>query len=120
MFARSMHVCGIVLWLLVYTDIMDPLAPRQPPAASYMERVWSEVQAIYTQRGTTSQLNFLELRSFTDPDAPRSDYPHLRGKGAEIRHLVPVLLTIWRKYQQSRAQHIRYEAHVTELLEHLV
>ena len=39
----------------------------------------------------------LQLSMFTDPTSPLSSFPKLKGKGAEVRHLVPALQYAWDK-----------------------
>ena len=35
---------------------------------------------------------------FTNPDNPFKAFPKLKGRGAEIKHLVPALLFVWKQY----------------------
>jgi hypothetical protein len=106
------HACGNVLWLLCYTDVLgEGMRP-----ADKMARVWGEICDLYKARGTSSQYSHLSLASFCDPEKPRADYPVLKGKGAEMRHLLPILKTIWAKYARSV---IHYEQHVLQVLNRL-
>ena len=49
-------------------------------------------------RGTTVQLGTLDIKFFTNPSRPHQQYPELtsRIKAAETRHLVPIVLDIFR------------------------
>ena len=106
------HACGNVLWLLCYTDVLG----EQMTPAGKMEQVWGEMCELYQSRGTSSQYSFLSLLSFCDPKKPRAEYPVLSGKGAEMRHLVLILLTILIKYSRSVN---RFEQHVLQVLNRL-
>ena len=107
----TQHMLGNVLWLLCYTDIM-----RGDPTQN-MSHVWEEIVDLYRDRGTTSQYSHLMLNSFvSDQGVPRAKFPILRGKGAEARHLVPQLRTIWKR--RARAGN-RYEEHVSIVLDKL-
>ena len=46
---------------------------------------------------------------FVDPANPMAGVPSLSGTGAEIRHLIPILRFVWRKYADAalaRDQHV--------------
>ena len=106
----AMHLCGNVLHLLCY-DVLPGTT------AANMSSVWQEVSRLYGDRDTSSQFAHLDLRSFCDPAKPHAGFPLLKGKGAQIRHLAPILALIWR-------QHIRpdnrYDMHVEKVLDNLV
>ena len=104
----SMHLLGSVLWLLVYR-----LLPNSP--ADNMNRIWSDIAELYRERRTPAQYSNIELKSFIDPAQPRAAYPKLKGKGAEIKHLAPILLEIWRRHQRPGNDR---DAWVLECLEH--
>ena len=38
---------------------------------------------------------------FVNPDSPYADYPKLKGKGNEIRHLTPALLFVWERWPKG-------------------
>ena len=105
----SRHACANVLWLLCYTDVLGE--DRTP--ADNMAQVWGAIGDQYRLEGTSSQFSYLSLTSFCDPQKPRADYPLLGGKGAEIRHLLPILRTIWAQY--ARVPN-RFEQHVLQVL----
>ena len=87
----SMHVAGNVLWLLVFELL------QQDPQRN-MAQVWGEVQLLYKERETSAQFSFIGIKNFCKEDSPGSTYPLLKGKGADILHLIPILLTIWRRF----------------------
>ena len=89
------RINGVTLWHLCYTDIL-PHGPQ-----GNMDYVWNLVQQLYRERDTSSQFGFLGLASFTNPKSPASDWPELTGKGAQNRHLLPVLLSIWSQYSRE-------------------
>ena len=87
----SMHAAGNVLWLLCY-ELLGNIHQAN------IAQVWGEVQQLYKERDTSAQLCFLSIRQFCNPDSPNVAYPLLKGKGADNRHLIPILLVIWRKH----------------------
>ena len=103
------HVGGNVLWLLCFTDILTGTPEEN------MAQIWGEVQKHYKDRQTASQFSLLDISSFCDPKKPRSDFPLLKGKGAEVRHLMPILQTIWHQF----ARDTQYERFVGHVLDHL-
>ena len=106
----AMHVCGNVLHLLCY-DVLPG------SAAANMLRLWKDIDRLYSERQTPSQFPHLDLRSFCDPGKPHADFPLLKGKGAQIRHLVPILAMIWRQHMRDDK---RDDQHVEKVLDHLV
>ena len=91
----SKHVIGNVLWHLVFTDII------RPTRHTNMETVWGEIQNLYKERGTTSQFNSISIKSFTNPDSPNRDFPVMSGKGAECRHLIPILQSVFERFARK-------------------
>ena len=41
---------------------------------------------------------------FCDPRSPHTDYPLLKGNGAEIRHLMLILLQLWQRHMSADAE----------------
>ena len=106
----AMHVGGNVLHLLCYGGML------QNTAAENMKQLWGEISQLYDRYGTTSQFPHLGLRSFCNPDSPHADFPKLKGKGAQIRHLIPILAIIWSNHMDVGNRH---DQHVKQMLEHL-
>ena len=104
------YLYGSVLWLLIY-EMLDDSAELN------CEYIWELVSAFYkTNEYSTrnySTYRILKLRSFTDPTAPRSSYPMLKGKAAMIKHIGPALLEIWAEHYSGAAYDadclLRYE-----------
>ena len=95
------HLLGNTLWVLCFTTIISSV--RTP--AGRMNEVWERITDKYKQRQTGSQFNWIDLSTFTDEKKPNAEYPTLSGKGAEMRHLLPVLLTLaFRFYQFCHAK----------------
>ena len=103
-------MCGNVLHLLCY-DVL----PGSP--AANMLYVWKEIDRLYGDRQPPSQFPHLDLKSFCDPAKPHADFPLLGGKGAQIRHLVPILAMIWRQHMRDDE---RDDKHVEKVIDHLV
>ena len=90
----AMHVCGNVLHLLCY-DVLPGYANAS------MLRLRNPIHRLYQERQTQSQFPHLDLRSFCDPVKPHADFPVLKGKGAQIRHVVPILVMILRQHMRD-------------------
>ena len=104
-----LHVHGVVLWHLCYTDVVKADATPSERLAI----VWQEICEEYKARTSSSRLSSLYLSSFTDPEKPHSDYPLLKTKGAISRHLLPVLKDIWCKHARPT---VDYEQHISRCL----
>ena len=92
----ELHIChlgitqyflGSVLWLLVF----------DMPGSSdvNMDRVWKSITEFYKGHRTSSQFSVLRISMFTNPLKPKDHYPCLKGKGIEIKNLVPALAMVW-------------------------
>ena len=104
----SMHTAGNVLWLLVFSDY---IAVGDPQAA--IRQLSADVMELYEFEKTPSRFTNVDLWMFCDPASPTSSSPLLKGKGAEVRHLIPILHLVWRKYAQPTSDH---DKHVDQLL----
>ena len=95
------HLLGSVFWLFCFTDVLGAMFDS---ASSRMDYVWAQIDKLYKSRRTSCQFTFISLRSFCDPSSPNADYPILGGKAAELRHLVPIVLSIWQQFYRPRMQ----------------
>jgi hypothetical protein len=59
-----------------------------------LQELWAEIQLEYTENKSPMRLSGLRLTMICDPEKPFQDYPTLKGKGSEIKHLMPVILNI--------------------------
>ena len=105
-----MHVCGNALHLVCYHVL-------QNRAGANMDQVWKDNGELYKEQETTSPFPHLALNNVCNPGTPHADLPVLKGKGAQIRHLVNIVASIWREHM--RADH-RNDMHVAYWLDHLV
>ena len=87
-----MHVCGNVLHLLCVENMEN----SQGSPEHKMEQLWKEIDKLYHERNTSSQFPHLSLNSFRDTDKPHAHFPLLKGKGAQIRHVVQIIALIWK------------------------
>ena len=109
----AMHVCGNVLFLLCYDDMLPHTA------AANMDYLWKEIDKLYHEFDVTSQFPHLGLANFCNPVSPHADFPKLKGKGAQIRHLVPLLAVIWKEHMRdgNRQRHDRLVEKVLDSLD---
>ena len=90
----SMYTLGSVLWLLVY-EVLD-----ETPAAN-MHRVWVDIVKHYKEDNVSNQYSNLGLGSFCNPDNPKEGYPKLKGRRAEVAHLVEPLCKTWGSFKRA-------------------
>jgi hypothetical protein len=95
------------LWLLCYGDYIcdgDPIgACRQ---------VFSLVDDLYKANKVSTRMGNIELSMFVNPEFPRRGSPDLKAKGAEARHLVPVLALVFDRFSKGTPD----EQHVLQSL----
>ena len=84
------YLLGSVLWLLVFVILGDT------PAVN-MKKVWRQIQIEYSRQGSPSQYTGLRISSFISASDPHSGFPRLKGAGAEVKWLMPVMLVVWRE-----------------------
>ena len=95
------HTNGNILWLLVFSNMISE------DRKANMARVWGEVQAAYKAHESPSQFGYIGISSFCDPKSPGASPPEMGGKGAENRHLLPILASIWEKYCREKETYER-------------
>ena len=87
------YMLGSVLWILCFRFL-----PGTPEAN--MEAVWSVVKKCYKEDSSDTQYTNLTISSFCDPRSPNSNYPHLKGRGAEVKDVVKPLLACWVHFRE--------------------
>ena len=93
----SMYMLGSVLHVLVFQ-----ILPGSPLAN--MEIIWTEICEQYRLLNIPSQYSSLGISTFVDAEKPRMVYPRLKGRAAEVKWLVPVLLVLWRRHKRAGVQ----------------
>ena len=84
------YTLGSVLWLLVYR-----ILPRGPH--ENCQYVWSSMCEEYRRLGSDGQLPKLDNNCFTNAKKPREHFPRLKGKAAQLKHAIEVILKVWSK-----------------------
>ena len=79
---------GSVLWVLCWLVL-----PGSP--AANCRAVWSQILEYYRANAVATQYNHIDLSTFAHSDRPGTDFPRLRGKGAECKDLTAALLHVW-------------------------
>lgn len=89
----SQRLCGSVLHTWCYQEACDKaMAPKN------MREVWNRIQDKYRSMKVKERFTNIFLSQFSNTEHPWSQAPLLKGKAAEIRHLVPVLASVaWDK-----------------------
>lgn len=108
----SSRLCGSVLHSWCY-----PEACNKAKATSNMRDTWASIQAKYKSMQIQERFTNLNLSQFTNVEKPWSQAPLLKGKAAEIRHLIPVLASVAR--DKANATGGLKESHIAECLHSL-
>ena len=87
----DMYFLASVLWLLCYRILPGT-------AESNLTLVWKGVNAYYALNPSADRYTQMKLSMFVKPDSPNTKFPKLKGKGAEIRALVPAMHAVWCQY----------------------
>jgi len=106
----SQYFLGSVLWLLVYVIMAGTPAQN-------IQRVWELILEKYTEQRTPTQFSALQLSSFINVAKHNTEYPRLKGKAAEIKHLALPLLHAWKLLKRRSAHDQRVTACLEALLE---
>ena len=88
----SSRVCGSVLHSWCYKA-----ACNKAQAANNMREVWNSIHEKYKSMKVQERFINLNLAQFTNAETPWAQAPLLKGRAAEVRHLVPVLASLGRK-----------------------
>ena len=96
----TQYLLGSVLHILVFSVVEG-----QPDRA--MEAVWKMVCRYYKDEHPDCQYTNLTINSFCNKEKPFAGFPRLKGKGAEVKDLLPGICKIWREVARG---HPQYEA----------
>lgn len=105
------HILGNVYWLMAYGGMVPGATPKDK-----IDLVWGLVQEEYRHTAENIQIHRLGLSSFCDPKRPHADYPLMKGKGAEMRHLAAVTRAVWNKFARPD---VSEDMHVSRVLQHM-
>ena len=106
------HTLGNILHTLCYDDVGSPWGSD---AKTRLEHIWVRIQELYTLERTSTRFSNLELATFTNPSAPNSDFPCLKGKAAETRCMLPILKTLFEEQLRDHAPPPEEMAYVREM-----
>ena len=108
----SSRVCGSVLRSWCYKE-----ACNKAQAANNMREVRNSIQEKYKSMKVQERFTNLNLAQFTNAETAWGQAPLLKGRAAEVRHLVPVLASVpWEKASASGGLK---ESHMAECLHSL-
>ena len=63
-----------------------------------MEALWEKMSEYHDQKPTPCKYNNMKLSMFINPEKPRAKMAKLKGRGAEVKALIPALLSVWKQY----------------------
>ena len=98
------HLLGGVLHALVYEG---PGRQATPPSER-LAVIFDLIQKFYKENNTSTRLVNLKLSMFlADVGSPHANRPFLGTKGGETKHLLPAILWVLRKLNDSSEYHLR-------------
>ena len=105
--ADELHILhlGFLQWMLgsCLWDLVYVVLPGSPTAN--MANIWMSISRFYSANGSSCQFSTINLSSFTNSEHPRSDYPRLKGRGGEIKHVLPAMVECWESMMRDGNQH---------------
>ena len=104
----SQYAQGSVLHTLVF-DVLGG-----PPNGA-MKALWERICEYDSSESPDCQYTSLSIKSFVNPDKAHDDFPSLKGKGAEVRDLLPGTCTLWRELASDHPQYRRVDKTMTAL-----
>ena len=93
------YFLGSVLYLLVFVILPGSHTDN-------MNVIWEFIAKFYHEHATPTQYTNLTISMFCGDD-PHAHFPFLKGKGAEVRDVLPALVAFWD--QQSPEGDVAYE-----------
>ena len=96
----DMYFLASVLWLLAFKLL--PAGPQEN-----LNIVWQSLERYYKAHPSPHRYNNLKVSMFCpDPDSPFKKMAKLKGRGAEIKVLVPALHVVWQEFMtKGNPQH---------------
>ena len=64
--------------------------------AQNVDVVWCMMKEFCATHHVTSQYTTFSIKTFTDPEKHRSDYPRLKGRGHEVKSALRPITHIWK------------------------
>ena len=107
------HMIGSMLHGLVYPP---EGRPRGQTPEERLDAIWNRIQELYSERDQQMRLTRmtnLTISMFTDKNAPFKSHPQLKCKGAECRHLLPIMAQISQECHSGS----EIDEHRTKMLE---
>ena len=85
---RAFPNYGSVLWMLIHVLLKDYGTPQQN-----LERIWRDITRLYGEMQVENKYWIIRMSMFNTGSQPK-----MKGKAAEIKDLLPVLVVVWRMY----------------------
>ncbi len=64
-----------------------------------LQQIWGDINRLYGEMGTENKYWIIRMSMFTTGSQPK-----MKGKAAEIKDLLPVLVRVWRKYYNAELE----------------
>lgn len=108
----SVRICGSILYSWCFQG-----NATKADATKNMRVLWESIQQKYKSMKVAERFTNLTLSQFINVDKTSTAVPLLKGKAAEIRHLVPVLASVaWDKAQAGGGLK---QSHIAQCLHNL-
>ena len=97
------YAYGSVLFILVFLLLPGSIADNVATVWNFIKHFYKDNN--YNARGLKAYTSF-RLGMFCRAKAPRSVYPALKGRAAELKHVGPALLALWKAHMTSAMEHV--------------
>ena len=81
------YFLGSVLWILVYLMLPNDKADN-------LARIMARAKLYWHAHFVKGHFQNMKLSMFCNKENPKSDFPRLKGRAAEVKSLIPALLSI--------------------------
>jgi hypothetical protein len=88
---------GTVFFIIVYRCLGGN-------SVESMNTLWTHIREYYTKNKVPCQYTWVSLSSWHDPTKPTKNYPRLKGKGLESKHLLLATLSAMKAFRRPRNQ----------------
>ena len=101
------HFHGSILHGLLFQGI----GKQNVPPAARLAVIWQELQTFYKSKNTSTRLTSLQMSMIINPDKPHSEYPSLKTKASETKHLMDFFVQLTKQTLDGSDQNTwKYQA----------
>jgi hypothetical protein len=90
------HFVGSCFWSFIYNG---EVAGASIDART--RNLWARIKELYTEHRSNCRISRLDVSFFCNASRPRAEFPFLKGKAAENRQLLPVVLSLCEEFSRG-------------------